>query len=168
MRKKTQKPKPPALAKAVELLAAQEHSKKRLTEKLRMRGYEEAEIDGAVARLEERRYLDDEAACAREFQHFYEDGAMSLRQIEQKLLSRGFSAELIRASVPEDDDREGHERAAAVKALRSRYRSAAPRDKMKQFLYRRGFSYEVCDSAVDGFLNDNPEFRMEETDSYEE
>ena len=81
MRKKTEKPKPSALAKAVELLAGQEHSKRRLSEKLRIRGYGEEEIDGAVERLEERHYLDDEAACASAYQRFYEDGAMSCRQI---------------------------------------------------------------------------------------
>ncbi len=152
----------------MELLAAQEHSKKRLTEKLRMRGYEETEIDGAVARLEARHYLDDEAACAREFQHLYEAGAMSLRQIQQKLLSRGFSAELIRASAPEDPDREDHERAAAVRSLGGRFRSPVPLEKMKQFLYRRGFSYGTCDAAAERFLEENPQLRMEETEPYEE
>ena len=168
MRKKTERPKPSALAKAVELLAAQEHSKKRLSEKLRIRGYEEDEIDGAVERLEERHYLDDEAACARAYQRFYEDESMSCRQIEQKLLSRGFPPALVRASAPQDPDRDGREKAAAFRSLEGRFRSPALREKMKQFLYRRGFSYEVCDAAVEAFLEENPEFRMEEKDSYEE
>ncbi|MBR1759864.1 MAG: regulatory protein RecX [Schwartzia sp.] len=167
MRKKTGKPKPSALEKAVELLAAREQSKRRLSDKLRLRGYEEEEIDAALARLEERRYLDDEAACARAFQRMYEDGAMSLRQIGQKLLQRGFPAALVRASAPEDEGRDGHERQAAARALRGRFRSPAPRAKMKQFLYRRGFSCEVCDAATDAFLADHPEFMMKETD-YEE
>ena len=168
MRKKTERPKPTALAKAVELLAGQEHSKRRLSEKLRIRGYNEEEIDGAVERLEEKHYLDDEAACARAYQRFYEEGAMSCRQIEQKLLSRGFPAELVRASAPQDSDRDGREKAAAFRSLRGRFRGPALREKMKQFLYRRGFSYGVCDSAVEAFLEENPGFRMEETDSYEE
>ena len=168
MRKKTERPKPTALAKAVELLAGQEHSKRRLSEKLRIRGYEEEEIDGAVERLEEKHYLDDEAACARAYQRFYEEGAMSCRQIEQKLLSRGFPPELVRASAPQDSDRDGREKTAALWSLKGRFRGPALREKMKQFLYRRGFSYGVCDAAVEAFLEENPEFRMEETDSYEE
>ena len=168
MRKKPERPKPSALAKAVELLAGQEHSKRRLTEKLRIRGYEEEEIDGAVERLEARHYLDDEAACARAYQRFYEDGAMSCRQIEQKLLTRGFPPALVRASAPQDPDRNEREKKAAVRSLRGKFHGPSQTEKMKQFLYRRGFSYEVCDAAVEAFLEDNPEFRMEEKDSYEE
>ena len=168
MRKKPERPKPSALAKAVELLAGQEHSKRRLTEKLRVRGYEEEEIDGAVERLEERHYLDDEAACARAYQRFYEDGAMSCRQIEQKLLTRGFPPALVRASVPQDPDRDEREKKAAVRSLKGKFHDPSQTEKMKQFLYRRGFSYEVCDAAVEAFLEENPEFRMEEKDSYEE
>jgi len=168
MRKKPERPKPSALAKAVELLAGQEHSKRRLTEKLRIRGYEEKEIDGAVERLEERHYLDDEAACARAYQRFYEDGAMSCRQIEQKLLTRGFPPALVRASAPQDPDRDEREEKAAVRSLKGKFHGPSQTEKMKQFLYRRGFSYEVCDAAVEAFLEENPEFRMEEKDSYEE
>ena len=80
---RTPKRKPPALEKAVELLAAQEHSEARLRWKLTRRGYDGEEIDTAVDRLRSRRYLDDEAACAREFAHLYEESTMSLRQIEQ-------------------------------------------------------------------------------------
>ena len=161
MRKKPERPKPSALAKAVELLAGQEHSKRRLTEKLRIRGYEEEEIDGAVERLEERHYLDDEAACARAYQRFYEDGAMSCRQ-------RGFPPALVRASAPQDPDRDEREKKAAVRSLKGKFHGPSQTEKMKQFLYRRGFSYEVCDAAVEAFLEENPEFRMEEKDSYEE
>ena len=168
MRKKPERPKPSALAKAVELLAGQEHSKRRLTEKLRIRGYEEEEIDGAVERLEERHYLNDEAACARAYQRFYEDGAMSCRQIEQKLLTRGFPPALVRASAPQDPDRDEREKKAAVRSLKGKFHGPLQTEKMKQFIYRRGFSYEVCDAAVEAFLEDNPEFRMEEKDSYEE
>ncbi len=162
------KPKPTALEKAVELLAVQDHSKRRLSEKLRLRGYEAEEIEAAVARLEERHFLDDEATCARMFERLYEEGVMSVRQIEQKLLQRGFPSSVVRASAPEDDDRETREQNAAIRALRSRFRAAAPTVKMKQFLYRRGFSYGICNAATEAFLDENPEFKMEEKDPYEE
>ena len=161
---RTPKKKPTALNKAVELLAAQEHSEARLREKLLRRGYEGDEIDAAVERLTEKRYIDDEAACAREFAHFYEDSTMSLRQIEQKLVGRGFPRSLVEASVPEDDDRDGRELRAACAALRGRFHGPAPREKMKVFLYRRGFDYGTCDGAVSDFLEENPEYRIEETD----
>ena len=163
-----QKPKPTALEKAVELLAAREQSKRRLTEKLRQRGYAAEEIDAAVLRLEERHYLNDEESCARQYQKLYEESGMSVRQIEQKLLTRGFPSSLIRASAPKGEEKEERERNAALRSLRSRFRAAAPRAKMKQFLYRRGFSYGICDSATSVFLEENPELLLEENESYDE
>ena len=151
MRKKPERPKPSALAKAGELLAGQEHSKRRLTEKLRIRGYEEEEIGGAVERLEERHYLDDEAACARAYQRFYEEGAMSCRQIEQKLLTRGFPPALVRASAPQDPDRDEREKKAAVRSLKGKFHGPSQTEKMKQFLYRRGFSREEIREALARF-----------------
>ena len=152
-----QKPKPTALEKAVELLARQEQSSARLREKLRQRDYEAEEIDAAIARLEERHYLNDEESCARQYQKLYEESGMSVRQIEQKLLTRGFPSSLVRASAPKDEGGEERELNAALRSLRSRFRAAALRAKMKQFLYRRGFSYGICDSATSAFLEENPE-----------
>ena len=163
-----QKPKPTALGKAVELLARQEQSSARLKEKLRRRDYGTEEIDAAIARLEERHYLNDEESCARQYQKLYEETAMSVRQIEQKLLTRGFASSLVRASAPKDEDRDERERNAALRSLRSRFRAAAPMAKMKQFLYRRGFSYGTCDSATATFIEENPELLLKENESYDE
>ena len=163
-----QKPKPTALEKAVELLARQEQSSARLREKLRQRDYEAEEIDAAIARLEERHYLNDEESCARQYQKLYEESGMSVRQIEQKLLTRGFPSSLVRASAPKDEGREERELNAALRSLRSRFRAAALRAKMKQFLYRRGFSYGICDSATSAFLEENPELLIKEKESYDE
>ena len=163
-----QKPKPTALEKAVELLARQEQSSTRLREKLRQRDYEAEEIDAAIARLEERHYLNDEESCARQYQKLYEESGMSVQQIEQKLLTRGFPSSLVRASAPKDEGREERELNAALRSLRSRFRAAALRAKMKQFLYRRGFSYGICDSATSAFLEENPELLLKENESYDE
>ena len=163
-----QKPKPTALEKAVALLAMQEQSSAKLREKLRQRDYASEEIDTAIARLEERHYLNDEESCARQYQKLYEESGMSVRQIEQKLLSRGFPSSLIRASAPKDDGKNERELNAAIRSLRSRFRAAAPRAKMKQFLYRRGFSYGICDSATAAFGEEHPELLLKEKESYDE
>ena len=164
----TQKPKPTALEKAVALLARQEQSSAKLREKLRQRDYAPEEIDAAIARLEERRYLNDEEACARQYQKLYEETGMSVRQIEQKLLTRGFPSSLVRASAPKEAGRDERDLGAALRSLRSRFHAAAPRAKMKQFLYRRGFSYGICDSATSAFLEENPELLLKENESYDE
>ena len=164
----TQKPKPTALEKAVALLARQEQSSAKLREKLRQRDYAPEEIDAAIARLEERHYLNDEEACARQYQKLYEETGMSVRQIEQKLLTRGFPSSLVRASTPKEAGRDERDLGAALRSLRSRFHAAAPRAKMKQFLYRRGFSYGICDSATSAFLEEHPEYLIEENESYDE
>ena len=123
----TQKPKPTALEKAVALLARQEQSSAKLREKLRQRDYAPEEIDAAIARLKERRYLNDEEACARQYQKLYEETGMSVRQIEQKLLTRGFPSSLIRASAPKEAGRDERDLGAALRSLRSRFHAAAPR-----------------------------------------
>ena len=164
----TQKPKPTALEKAVALLARQEQSSAKLREKLRQRDYAPEEIDAAIARLEERHYLNDEEACARQYQKLYEETGMSVRQIEQKLLTRGFPSSLVRASAPKEAGRDERDLGAALRSLRSRFHAAAPRAMMKQFLYRRGFSYGICDSATSAFLEEHPEYLIEENESYDE
>ena len=89
MRQKTKSNKT-ALVQAVDLLARQEHSTQKLREKLRQRGYEEEEIEAAIQRLEEKHYLNDEDACARQFQYLYENSRSSVKQIQAKLMQRGF------------------------------------------------------------------------------
>ena len=144
----------------------QEHSAAKLREKLQRRGYPEEEIEAALARLMEKQYLDDEAACRRAFQHFYETSAMSLRQISQKLLQRGFPSALVTACVPTDTaEREAQ---AAQTCLRQKCRTVTPREKMKVFLYRRGFSYATCERVTESFLATHPEWETEEAHDFEE
>ena len=95
------KEKPSALVKAVDFLAQQEHSETKLREKLARREYEAEEINAAVDRLKEKHYLNDEDACRRQFGYFFEDGRMSVRQICQKLIQRGFASDLVYSCIPE-------------------------------------------------------------------
>lgn len=159
------KEKPSALVKAVDFLAQQEHSEAKLREKLARREYEAEEINAAVDRLKEKHYLNDEDACRRQFGYFFEDGRMSVRQICQKLIQRGFASDLVYSCIPEE--KEEHEEEAAFRAACGRFRSAVKRDKIKQFLYRRGFSFSVCDAAVRRFVEEYPE-RIEEEQDFDE
>ena len=165
MKRPATKPKPTALQKAVELLAAQDHSTAKLKEKLVRRGYGTDEIDAAVARLTEKRYLDDEVVCRRQFQYMYEDGRLSLRQIMEKLRQRGFPREVIEACRPEDSQE--REEAVALSCLRMKFRAPAPAEKWKVFLYRRGFDMAVCEAAAAAFRAEAPE-NAEEDDGFDE
>ena len=71
------KPEKTALVAAVDILARQEYSEAKLSEKLARKGYGEEEIAGAIARLKERHYLNDADACARQFAFLYNESRNS-------------------------------------------------------------------------------------------
>lgn len=138
--------------KAVDLLARAEHSTAHLARKLAQRGYEEDEIQAALATLTERGYLDDEEACRHRFMFLYEESRLSVRQITAKLMQKGFSSALIAECVP--DDTFAREKKAAERCLDVHFKKSAEPQKMLQHLYRRGFSTTVCRAAVAAFGED--------------
>ncbi len=146
-------------------MARQDHSTAALTEKLARRGYAPDEIQGAVERLTEKRYLDDEAVCRRQFEYLYEERRLSLRQITGKLRQRGFSGDLIEACLPEDT--RAREEETALACLRTKFRTPAPEEKWKVFLYRRGFDMAVCEAAAAAFREEAPP-EAEEDDGFDE
>jgi len=144
------KQKKSALQKATELLARQDQSSTILRRKLIQRGYDVAEVDDALAKLTRYNYLDDAETCRRQFENFYAEGKLSVRQIVVKLIQRGFDQNFIEQLIP--NDTEAHEQLAASKLLAKKF-SAATFDRAKawQFLSARGFDGEVISSAIDDF-----------------
>ena len=138
-----------ALMYAVDLLARQEQSEKRLREKLQRKGYEAEEIEAALARLHEKHYLNDEEACQHQFDYLYRESRSSVRQICLKLQQRGFEASLIRQCVPRDTF--AREQKAALKNLSLKFKPSADQQKMLVSLYRQGFDTSVCREAVEEF-----------------
>ena len=143
------KPIKTALAYATDLLARQEQSSAKLRAKLLRKGYGDAEADEAIACLVERHYLDDAAACGRQFRFLYEESRQSVRQICAKLMQRGFPSSIVRECVPQDTDE--RERAAALRTLELKFRPSADRRKMQAHLYRRGFDSSAIYAAIEAF-----------------
>jgi regulatory protein len=136
--------------KATDLLANQEQSSTILRQKLLARRYDAAEVDDALAKLKKYNYLDDDAACRQQFENFYAEGKLSVRQIVVKLIQRGFDQNFIEQLIPADVDE--HERLAASRALDKKFsRSEFNRAKAWQFLSSRGFDGDVISSAVENF-----------------
>ena len=152
---KRRKPKKTALVSAVDILARQEYSTRKLTEKLRRKGYEDEEIVSAVERLEEKHYLNDEDACQRQFDFLYNESRNSVRQIEVKLMQRGFAADLVKRCVPEDIWE--REKAACLKVLRLQFHADGDTQKMAASLYRRGFDTSALRAAIDDYTADAEE-----------
>ena len=137
------------MVQAADLLARQEHSSRKLKEKLIKRGYEESEVDTAISKLEAAHYLNDEDACKRAFAYFYNEGRLSVRQIVQKLVQRGFEREMVTGNIPEETTE--RETAAALKALRLKFRQGGVWEKMQQYLYTRGFDGTARRMAIEAF-----------------
>ncbi|MBR0261054.1 MAG: regulatory protein RecX [Selenomonadaceae bacterium] len=139
-----------ALQKAADLLANQEQSSTILRRKLLARNYDAAEVDEALAKLKKHNYLDDEETCRRQFENFYAEGKLSVRQIVVKLMQRGFDKDFIEQLIP--DDFEEHERFTAEKLLAKKFPADFDKVKAWQFLATRGFDGEIISSAIEKFL----------------
>lgn len=146
---KTKKPEKTALVAAVDILARQEYSEAKLFEKLARKGYDEEEIAGAIARLKERRYLNDAEACARQFAFLYTESRNSVRQICLKLRQRGFTKEDIDACRPRDIYE--REKQAALRVLALKYSRDAERQKMMANLFQKGFEAGTARDAVETY-----------------
>lgn len=144
------KQKKSALQKATDLLARQEQSTAILRRKLIQRGYDVAEVDDALAKLTRYNYLDDAETCRRQFENFYAEGKLSVRQIVVKMIQRGFDQSFVEQLIP--PDAEAHELLTALKLLAKKF-SAATFDRAKawQFLSARGFNGDTISAAVENF-----------------
>jgi len=153
--KRQPKVKKTALVQAVDLLARQAHSKKKLTDKLKQREYEPEEVELAINRLVERGYLNDEDLCQQQFQRYYDESHYSVKQISYKLMNRGFEDAVVRACIPSYTDE--REAAAARRNLQIKYKKPADSAKMMQYLYGKGFSFSIARRAVESFCQDREE-----------
>ena len=141
-----------ALEKATDLLANQEQSSATLRRKLLARKYDSAEVDAAIDKLQRYRYLDDEETCRRQFEIFYTEGKLSVRQIVAKLIQRGFDREFIEGLIPDDADE--HDLTTATRALQKKFpHGEFDRAKAWQFLSARGFNGEIICAAVEAELS---------------
>ncbi|MCH3960030.1 MAG: recombination regulator RecX [Selenomonas sp.] len=144
------RPRKTALITAVDILARQEQSEKKLREKLGRKGYSPEEIQTAIDRLIEKHYLNDADACARQFEFLYQESRSSIRQISIKLMQRGFDSALIKDCIPVDTFE--REKAAALRVLAMKFKPSADRQKMMANLYSKGFDSSAIRAAVEEFM----------------
>lgn len=140
-------PVPDCRTKAVELLARSDQSIRRLSEKLRRKGYDEGEIEETVEWLQAKRFIQEKEGCQRRFDFLYNDSSYSVRQIVAKLQQQGYDREMILSCIPDDTD--GREYAAAARVLLRRFKKGAEPQKMLQHLYMKGFGCDVARNAVE-------------------
>ncbi|SNU98912.1 recombination regulator RecX [Megamonas hypermegale] len=144
-----------ALVYAVDLLAVRPYSEKQLVDKLKRRGYDEAEIATAMEKLLNRRYIDDNDLCQRQYTAYINEQKRSIKAILYKLKEKGFSsADIENAQIKCDIDTDNYEYRTCMKLLAAHFRRTADRQKCQAYLYRKGFNFSAIRNAVDDFLNE--------------
>ena len=140
-----------ALPKAVDLLARRPHFRAELAAKLERRGFSDAEVDAALARLDELGYLDDRGTAAAWVRSTVERKCWGPRRLRAELGRRGVEETIVDAVVPPAFP--GGERPIAERAA-ERWRGRDPRA-LARHLERRGFSSAVIIEIVERFAGDD-------------
>ncbi|GAB4293699.1 MAG: recombination regulator RecX [Desulfuromonadia bacterium] len=132
---------------AIDLLARRDYSSLALARKLREKGYPPEDVEGVVADLRERGYLDDRRLADNLASSRLAQGAGVGRVLEMKLRQRGIPEEMAREAV-ERAQRGGDTRSLARMLLEKRYPGVTASGDQTllrraiDFLRRRGFGYD--------------------------
>ena len=134
---------------ALGYLSYRPRSQSELAQKLVKRGFCSRDIDSILAKLKEQGLVDDQA-----FAQFWHENRQSFRPrsrslTSQELKKKGISNEIIENVVNTVDDVDSAYRAALTKAKnlpKDNYHLF--RQRLSQYLLRRGFGYEVINRTV--------------------
>ncbi|MCL4305972.1 recombination regulator RecX [bacterium] len=146
-------PREPVLPYAVKLLAARNYSTRKLRDKLKLRGYDIAEIESAIEKLRERRLLDDERFAEGFVRTRIETHPRGKDALVRDLVSRGISASSARKAVSESLS-EDQELQLAKDLIARKGRQYAGLDKVTRtrrltaLLSRRGFRVDTIRKAL--------------------
>ena len=140
-----------AAVKAVSLLAFGDNTARKLTDKLRQKGFSREAAAEAVRFCVERRYIDEEDQLRRLMEQLCERKKYGLRRIKQEVYTKGFSEETVKAVFEEtaaslDFDAAVYDRVKKLGAAAF----ATPQAKKRQVasLLRYGFSMEEINRAL--------------------
>jgi len=147
---KREKPEQSAKSYAVWLLSRQDYSAASLRRKLSSRGYDDSEVDDAMAFVIDNKYQNDER-FAEQRSRGSENRAGNLR-IEMTLRQKGIEADLAKAQVQQLAPEEERVLHAAGK-FRDQVRKTGMTQEMKMKIYRflayRGFSSKAIRAGIE-------------------
>jgi regulatory protein len=147
--------RPSAFDRATTLLAARPHFAAELRRKLAARGYEDGEIEEALARLTELGYLDDEALASTEARRLRDRKGLSragvLAELARKGVGRGAAAGAVADVSPGDE-------LAIARAAAERWLAGGRRDgaALARHLARKGHPGHVIFRVLKDLKVDAP------------
>ncbi len=138
-----------AIELALQALGRRERSSAELRAWLADRGVREAEIDDAIADLEEVGQLDDAAFARRYAEDKQELAGWGAERVREVLLVRGVAPEHIQAALAADGDGAQVERASELLVRRGHsLDDDADRARALGYLTRKGYTYEIAHDAI--------------------
>lgn len=146
-------PKGRAIDKALDYLSRRDHSVNELRDKLVRKGFLGEDIESAIERCRELRYLDDQNTATRLARHLALDKHLGQRAVIFRLIRRGFErslAEQVVAAVcadPADDVVRARE--AARRRFHKTPIGRENRTRAVRFLINRGYSWDTIRSALE-------------------
>jgi len=141
--------------RAIRLLSIRPRSEKELKEKLRQKGAGVKLVEGVLSELREKQLIDDEKFAYSWVESRMLNKPMGKFLLKRELMGKGVKAEIIERVLAENYQEED-ELELAKKLLQRKAKRFKDTDelktkkRMKDFLLRRGFSYEVVRQAVKG------------------
>ena len=166
--KKKREPKAPPTAyeKALDLLARRQQTTKEMRRKLRQRGFEKGEVEAAIERLTELRYLDDDRTAEDWAAELALHGGIGRRRALEKMITRGIPVETAKRelTLAWDDNRERTNALNVarkwVRTRRASLEEISERRRLARSLAAKGFNSETVwrtVGLVSQEMDDSPE-----------
>jgi len=140
-----------ALDHAMRFLAARPHSEMELRKKLASRDHAPEDIDQALIRLKELRYIDDDELCARHAESRLARTNLGPGKLRMELDRKGFAKNLVEKTVAALYSDRQAEVETAIKAAIKKLKTLKPgldkqavRGKVYAHLIRKGFDMETA------------------------
>jgi len=138
-----------AVGRAMDLLSYRPRSQAEVRRRLRRKGYDEATIEEAVARLSRVGLLDDREFARYWVENRFQFNPRGVLALRQELRQKGVGEAIIEEVLAEYDEEEAAARAAERAGRRLRHLAPQTfRRRMREHLARRGFPYEVIEPLV--------------------
>ncbi len=134
--------------KATKLLKIRPHHSSELTRKLLMKGFQRAEIDDLIQKLQEENLIDNDQFAQMYLDELLRNKTLGYFGFKSKLMQRGVASNeadrLLKESLPFEKERE-----LAEKILNRS--SNLPKQKVAQRLSSKGFRSDVIRSVIQDF-----------------
>lgn len=139
------------LDSALRFLAQRPRSEREIRRRLGEKGHAEAQIDGAIVRLGELGLVDDRAFAQYWIENRDVFSPRGPRALRAELAQKGVPREVVDVELEAGRDEDADAYRAAEKRARalSRLDESAFRQRLGQFLLRRGFTWSAIEPAVD-------------------